>query len=210
MNYYVYLFSCWITHPFRWVMPGYRHEYFAIRLLFWNSYKSSYVTAQAMHETGNFTSPIFKENNNLFGIKKSREGKYQTGVNRGHATYKNVYQSIYDYYDLTKNRITAYGKALNDVPEETFKKGSAVAEQYNDYVTAKFYSLGYFTGDVVGYTNAVNNFSVRHKNNRLLYSLNWLLLCVLPASLYYLFSSVKAKQAKLLGFIKVKKGTAKR
>ena len=41
-----------------------------------------YITAQAAHETGNFTSKIFKENNNLFGMKKPAVRKtYAIGEN---------------------------------------------------------------------------------------------------------------------------------
>lgn len=54
--------------------------------------------AQAKIESGHFTSPIFKENNNLFGMKLP--GQRQTtaiGKNRGHAKYKSWQDSVKDY-----------------------------------------------------------------------------------------------------------------
>ena len=56
------------------------------------------VLAQATWETGHFDSDIFKENNNLFGMKKPTVRKtLATGVNRGHATYNNWVDSVKDY-----------------------------------------------------------------------------------------------------------------
>ena len=56
------------------------------------------VLAQAKIETGNFTSVIFKENNNLFGMKvaKSRPTT-AVGKSRNHAVYQNWLASLADY-----------------------------------------------------------------------------------------------------------------
>lgn len=57
------------------------------------------IYAQAVHETGRFTSDIFRESNNLFGMKlPSRRKTTATGENRGHATFKNWWASIWDYF----------------------------------------------------------------------------------------------------------------
>lgn len=54
--------------------------------------------AQSMLETGNFTSDIFKENNNLFGMKHpSVRSTVSKGPNRGHASYNNWQDSVKDY-----------------------------------------------------------------------------------------------------------------
>ena len=54
--------------------------------------------AQAVLESGHFDSDIFRENNNLFGMKKPSVRKtVATGENRGHATYKNWVDSVKDY-----------------------------------------------------------------------------------------------------------------
>ena len=56
------------------------------------------VLAQAKIETGNFTSVIFIENNNLFGMKlPERRRTTAIGENRNHAKYTDWIQSIKDY-----------------------------------------------------------------------------------------------------------------
>ena len=59
---------------------------------------AKFITAQAAHETGNFTSKIFKENNNLFGMKLPKVRKTTaTGEKYSHAVYKNIEDSIKDF-----------------------------------------------------------------------------------------------------------------
>ena len=56
------------------------------------------VLAQAKLESGNFTSNIFKENNNMFGMKLPERRKTTAiGTNRGHATYEDWIKSLQDY-----------------------------------------------------------------------------------------------------------------
>jgi hypothetical protein len=56
------------------------------------------VMAQAIIESGNFKSKIFKENNNLFGMKMPEYRKTTAiGINRGHAVYRNWRESVIDY-----------------------------------------------------------------------------------------------------------------
>ncbi len=56
------------------------------------------VLAQSIVETGNFTSNIFKENNNLFGMKQaSVRINTAKGTQYNHAYYDNWYESVYDY-----------------------------------------------------------------------------------------------------------------
>jgi uncharacterized FlgJ-related protein len=56
------------------------------------------ILAQSMQETGNFKSGIFKENNNLFGMKEARmRATLAQGTNRGHAHYNTWQESLYDY-----------------------------------------------------------------------------------------------------------------
>lgn len=56
------------------------------------------VYSQAKLESGNFSSKIFRENNNLFGMKMARQrATTATGENRGHATYSSWRQSVDDY-----------------------------------------------------------------------------------------------------------------
>jgi len=54
--------------------------------------------AQAVLETGQFSSRIFKENHNLFGMKAAKNRPFtHLGENRGHALYKDWKMSVIDY-----------------------------------------------------------------------------------------------------------------
>ena len=86
------------------------------------------VLAQARLETGNFTSDIFKENHNLFGMKVA--GKRPTsavGVNRNHAQYRNWKDSVVDYAlfqsyviaKLPKNNDDEYRSYIQEFYSET-------------------------------------------------------------------------------------------
>lgn len=69
------------------------------------------VYSQAVLETGTFTSDIFFENNNLFGMKMpERRATTAIGINRGHATYKNWRSSVDDYALMQM----AYYKGLSE------------------------------------------------------------------------------------------------
>ena len=62
------------------------------------------VMAQAMHETNFFTSSIFRENNNLFGMKMATVRiTTSKDVNREHAVYDTWMDSVYDraFYSAT-------------------------------------------------------------------------------------------------------------
>ena len=75
------------------------------------------VYAQCIVETGNFTSTIMKENNNLFGMKlPERRATLALGVKRGHSYYRSWRESIIDYslYQM------AYMRGLSE--EEYFEK----------------------------------------------------------------------------------------
>lgn len=54
--------------------------------------------AQAKIESGRYGSPIFRENNNLFGMKEARQRiNLAAGTNRGHAYYNSWEDSVLDY-----------------------------------------------------------------------------------------------------------------
>ena len=56
------------------------------------------VLAQARLESGNFKSNIFKENNNLFGMKEAKQRiSTNKGTNLGHAKYENWKECVVDY-----------------------------------------------------------------------------------------------------------------
>jgi uncharacterized FlgJ-related protein len=68
-----------------------------------NVTQAQYITAQAAHETANFTSKIFTENNNLFGYKFVGQQIAQ-GSKNGHAYYENIADSIQDYKNYYNRR----------------------------------------------------------------------------------------------------------
>ena len=78
-------------------------------LLLRNASNRRIIFFQAVLETGSFTSVIFEENNNLFGMKLPRV-RQTTAIdeNRGHAVYNNWVDSVDDYilwYNyVTRNR----------------------------------------------------------------------------------------------------------
>ena len=56
------------------------------------------VIAQSQVETGNYTSKIFKENNNLFGMKEAKQRPTTNkGTENNHAYYDNWKSSVIDY-----------------------------------------------------------------------------------------------------------------
>lgn len=84
------------------------------------------VLSQARLETGNFTSDIFKENHNLFGMKVAEKRPTSAiGENRNHALYRNWKDSVIDYA-LFQSFIIAKLKDNNN-------------EAYREYIQ-KFYS----------------------------------------------------------------------
>jgi len=81
------------------------------------------ITAQAMHETGVFTSPVFMENNNAFGMRQpEKRPTVSIGENRGYAVYESVEDSIRDlilWFDYNKipvefNSVGAYTAKIRE------------------------------------------------------------------------------------------------
>lgn len=62
-----------------------------------NAQHPEILLAQARHETGNFTSNIFRNNKNLFGMKKAHQRQTVcSGEEFGHAKYDSYEQSVID------------------------------------------------------------------------------------------------------------------
>ena len=56
------------------------------------------VYAQAVIESNNFQSKIYRENNNMFGMKMpERRATLAIGINKGHAVYRDWRECIIDY-----------------------------------------------------------------------------------------------------------------
>lgn len=83
------------------------------------------IVAQAGFETGNFTSAIFLENKNLFGMKLPKIRKTTAiGEARGHAVYKSYEDSIKDYWLYSKalGYLSTYSSIVNWVRALVQKK----------------------------------------------------------------------------------------
>ncbi len=56
------------------------------------------VLAQSYQESGHYKSTIFRENNNMFGMKEAVvRSNLAKGTNRGHAMYETWQESVIDY-----------------------------------------------------------------------------------------------------------------
>lgn len=82
------------------------------------------VYSQAIIESGNFTSNIWRENNNMFGMKMpERRSTLAIGINKGHSIYRNWKECIIDYALFQ----SSYLRGLSE--EEYFVKiGNSYAE----------------------------------------------------------------------------------
>jgi|TARA_R110002074_G_scaffold59372_2_gene144599 uncharacterized FlgJ-related protein len=88
------------------------------------------ILAQSILETGHFSSRIFKENNNLFGMKQARaRSTTAVGTQLGHAYYDNWKQSVMDYalfQNAYMNKLRKQKQYLNYLD-----KNYAEAENYD-------------------------------------------------------------------------------
>lgn len=88
------------------------------------------VYAQAILESGNFTSQVFKENNNMFGMREAKARiNVANGTNLNHAYYNTWEESLEDfayYYSTYLSRIST--------EEEYFAYLSQNYAESGDYV----------------------------------------------------------------------------
>lgn len=121
----------------------YKDIYTYLIELGFNVAQAKIILAQTAHETGNFTSKIFKENHNLFGMKYAGQA-LALGSKYGHAYYRDFFESIKDfarYYKRHKylpvySSIAQYIEALKkekyfEADQKEYEKG--VTHFYNLY-----------------------------------------------------------------------------
>lgn len=90
------------------------------------------VLAQAKLETGNYTSNIFKENHNLFGMKQARvRVTTSESTKNGYAYYRNWINSVYDYAMYQANT-----SCLTENEKDYFIKLNDKYASDTNYVTA--------------------------------------------------------------------------
>ncbi|MES3016963.1 MAG: glucosaminidase domain-containing protein [Bacteroidota bacterium] len=87
--------------------------------------------SQARLETGNFTSDIFKENHNLFGMKMAElRPTSAVGINRGHALYTNWKESVVDYALFQSFIISRLKNVSKDAYREHIQKYYSETSDY--------------------------------------------------------------------------------
>jgi hypothetical protein len=99
------------------------------------------LVAQAAHETGNFTSPVFLANNNFFGMRHPKIRRtLSRGSNLGHAKFDSLQDSVNDF---------AIWWTYFNMPRE--------ALNIEDYVLL-LKQKGYYEAPVSEYLRGVNHF----------------------------------------------------
>ena len=204
LKYYLYLAVCYITHPFRWLMPKYTNFEFAIRYLFKNDFTRAWVYCQSAFETGSFTSNLCVNYKNYFGIGKSKLQQYQSsstpylGSNplapSNFAAYRSVYQSVYYYFDWCSNpsrrvnSLPSIQQGLNDVmlagtstskvPDLPYEidsiQGLAIIKQYFNACGFAFKTASFFGEGVVPYTNGCISKTSEYTPSNWRYYVNYL------------------------------------
>jgi hypothetical protein len=105
-----------------------------------NPITATFVFAQAAHETGNFTSPLFFSNNNCFGMKPPQKYIVAIGERFGYANYKSIEDSA--------KAMAIYLQAHN------LSGGLSTIDQY----VTNLHNQNYFEADLQEYMNGVKHF----------------------------------------------------
>lgn len=109
--------------------------------------QAMFCTAQAGHETGNFTSRIFKENNNCFGMKLALIRKTTaTGEKYGHATFSSLKSCIDDFFLYYNNfKYLKTYNSLEDYVAALKKRGYFEASESEYLNGCKYWVNEYFS-----------------------------------------------------------------
>lgn len=114
--------------------------------LFYPNYwrlSTALLFAQAKHETGNFTSPVFKQNNNYFGMREpSVRETLATGSNLKHATYSSLLHSIKDYF-LRQSYFNIKYTNKQQYIDDTLKSNYAEDKQYKSKWLSHYNNLSF-------------------------------------------------------------------
>ena len=110
-----------------------------VKEVFFDETMARMVTAQAMHETGIFTSNVYLKNNNAFGMKEplKRPSTDLPYDESGYAEYENTTESIIDLLEW-----------MNYV---NFNQNVSTVQEYSQELK----SHGYYTAPYTNYTGAM-------------------------------------------------------
>jgi Mannosyl-glycoprotein endo-beta-N-acetylglucosaminidase. len=111
-----------------------------------NSQTAKIITAQAAHETGNFTSILYKEFNNPFGMKHPAVRQTTaTGTWYGYATFPDIVTAVADFvlYWKAQKLQSAFAKVETYIT--AIKARGYFGDLYSTYLTAvKHYYNQYY------------------------------------------------------------------
>jgi hypothetical protein len=133
----------------------------------YNTESARYVVAQARLESANYTSNVFKNNNNLFGMSYAGQNLATKGtikpVNERDAKCRktgicanaNYYAKYADVKDAIIDRLVRYGgRTINQVTPKMLKD-STTPEQYARLLKLR----GYYTASQTQYAKLLRNIS---------------------------------------------------
>jgi len=118
------------------------------RLLLSEGFKdeyAQYITAQAAHETGNFTSDIYKYNFNPFGMKYVFQDP-ALGEKNGYAYYHDFSYAVKDYRRLWKTYGIVLFAKVDDFVKLLKQKGYFTAPEKEYLRGVKHFLALYFPG----------------------------------------------------------------
>lgn len=120
------------------------------------AYLSSLIESQARHETDDFSSNAFHLNNNCFGYKYVKGGRWQVGAgitsseNDPYAKYENIANSVHELTSWIRRRQQAkkFPKDLTDI-DSPFEYASLLKEcdYYGDTVAHYTQGITHFLKD---------------------------------------------------------------
>jgi uncharacterized FlgJ-related protein len=97
------------------------------------SIQAMFITAQAAHETANFTSNVFKNANNCFGFKYTGH-PLETGEYAGYGVYKTLEDCVTRYRDYYKKK--KYPETFDSAEAfiKTLKNNNYYEAPYSEYI----------------------------------------------------------------------------
>ena len=115
-----------------------------------NQNTAKYVVAQARHETADYTSNVFKNNNNLNGMKYNGQANATKGTKSPEGDYYAKWNSPQDSANDVVFRY--YGESIKGVPADSLKNASSYSE-FADLLKQR----GYYGASLQEYATGLYN-----------------------------------------------------
>lgn len=127
--------------------PFFNTLYEKLKDLGFSETMSAYIASQSAFETGNFTSKLFKRNNNLFGMTDAsgRENKQLRVDSDGFGVYASPYTAILDFKDYYNFKKYWYSYGSLESYIGALKQNKYFTAPEDEYLNGvKFYYNLYF------------------------------------------------------------------